>query len=83
MAWITVPGTGDLTVDGVFKTASHNNVEIGETTGPASGQNVLVFANAATAPVSLAGLVGGILFVQSGHLQYMGQHGTLTVVASA
>ena len=65
-----------------FQVASSHNIRIGSGADPASGQNMVAIANALTDPSSLAGLVGGVLFVHSGSLIYMGPTGTVTSLAA-
>ena len=82
MAWPTIPGSGALTVDGDFQVASTHNVLVGEDANIASADNVFALGNAPTAPSSLGGLNGGVLYVQSGSLVYMGATGTITSLAA-
>ena len=82
MVWTGTPGSGDLLIPGEFTVASTHNILIGSAADIASGQNVLAIANALTDPSSLAGLVGGVLFVHSGSLIYMGATGTVTSLAA-
>jgi len=82
MVYTGTPGSGDLTIDGNFKVSSNFNFLVGDNAVIASGQNVIAFANALTAPVSLAALVGGVLYVQSGSLIYIGGAGTVTSLAA-
>lgn len=83
MAWPTIPGSGDLTIDGSFKVASTQNILIGENSNIMSGQNVIAIGNAITAPSSLGSISGGTLYAENGHLFWLGSSGTLTNVASA
>jgi len=82
MVWTGTPGSGDLTIPGEFTVASTHNILIGSGADIASGENVLAMANAPTAPVSLAALAGGVLYVQSGSLVYIGATGTVTSLAA-
>jgi hypothetical protein len=82
MSWPTIPGSGALTIDGSFTVSSAHNILLGERANIGSGANVLAIGNVQTNPASL-GFEGGILYVESGHLMYIGQLGTVTNVASA
>ena len=57
-------------------------IGIGTSTSFGSAEAVLAMANVTTAPTSL-GFQGGILYVRSGHLWFLGAGGTVTQVASA
>lgn len=48
-----------------------------------SAQGVLVIEDVITAPTSLGDTHLGFMYVQSGHLMFMGGQGTVTTVASA
>jgi hypothetical protein len=65
-----------------FAVVSGTNLGIGTSTQFGSAEAVLAMANVSTAPSSL-GFAGGLLYVQSGHLWFLGTGGTLTQVASA
>ena len=82
MVWVGTPGSGDLTIAGEFTVASTHNILLGSAADAASGQNMVAIANALTDPSSLAGLVGGVLYVHSGSLIYMGATGTITSLAA-
>ncbi len=81
MVWPTTPGSGPLTIDGNMTVASLHNYNLGSLADASSGQIVFAMANVVSAPSSLAGLVGGVLYVQSGTLMYMGALGTVTSIA--
>jgi len=67
----------------IFAVVSGTNLGIGTSSEFGSGQQVLSIANiTTTAPTSL-GFFGGILYVQSGHLFYLGAAGLVTQVASS
>ena len=82
MTWVGTPGSGDLTIQGQFTVASVHSILIGSGADIASGENVLAIANAPTDPVSLGGLTGGVLYVHSGSLIYIGPTGTVTSLAA-
>ena len=82
MVWTGTPGSGDLTMPGDFTVASTHNIHLGSDANAASGQNVLAMANAPTNPVSLAGLAGGVCYVQSGQLNFMDVDGITTLLSS-
>lgn len=83
MVWATAVGSGPLEIDGDFTTPSAHNWFLGSGLAPQSGQRVIVMGNVETAPSSLASLVGGIIYVESGHLLYLGAGGTLTNIGSS
>jgi len=82
MAWPTIPGSGNLTIDGQFLVQSTHSILVGGGSNIASGQNVIAIANTLDAPNSLGGLTGGVLYVLSGSLIYMGATGTITSLAA-
>lgn len=82
MSWVGHPGSGPVTFDGTIAVSS-GNWALGSGANIGSGDQVMAIANAVTVPVSLAALFGGVMYVQSGHLKYIGQLGTVTTVASA
>ena len=66
----------------IFAVVSGTNLGIGTSSEFGSGQQVLSLANVTTPPSSL-GFFGGIVYVQSGHLFYLGAAGLVTQVASS
>jgi hypothetical protein len=57
------------------------NLFVGNTTSSGSGQGVIGFANASTAPSSTPS--GGVLYVEAGALKFKGSSGTVTTIAPA
>jgi len=83
MGWTGSPGSGALTVDGTVTLTASGSFLVGSGANVASGVGVLAIGNVHTVPSSLASLIGGVLYVQSGGLYFMGGRGQVTLVASS
>lgn len=62
--------------------SSSGNIQVGATEAFGSGTGVIGIANAGAAP-STNPSGGGVLYVESGALKYMGSSGTMTTIANA
>lgn len=88
MSWVTIPGTGDMDITsqntflgGKVLVTDAIGVGSGSATFPASIDGILM-QEVAAAPSSGDLTIGGVLYVLSGGLHFMGNAGTVTVVAS-
>ena len=84
MGHIGQPGSGPWTIDGHVTITASSNLCVGSGSFASSGQLVIAMAEVITAPASLAALdgLGGVLYVQSGALHFLGGKGTDTVIGS-
>lgn len=84
MGWTGQPGSGEVGIDGNVTITASANLHVGSGALPGSGQVVIAMGEAVTIPASLAALdgAGGVLYVQSGALVFLGGKGTATVVGS-
>ena len=73
-------GFTDVSTD--FQVNSGGNLRLGDGFDVTSVQGAMLMRNTVTPPTSGDVTSGGIFYVLSGGLHYMGQNGTVTVVAS-